>query len=274
MDKTLSEKIIYLHQQNDIGIYYCGKRENTKNHIYGPEIRNHYLFVLVKKGNAVLYSNNNLVFGDHDMLVMFPGSRVHYRALTDWSISWIGLCGQTVDDMISQLGISRNKPIEHINLYDEISQIFSEIYDSSSKPSSFENDLEITNLLYKFFKYLFLNRNINRSIDPVETAVKIMDLNYNAALSVEDISKKLSINSVYFSRVFKSRIGISPKGYIINKRIERAKYLLENTNAPINEISNSVGYEDSLYFSRIFKKSVGISPGTYRKQFVKKIQTK
>ena len=50
MDKTLSENMSFLHQRNDIGIYYCGKRENTKNHIYGPEIRNHYLFVLVKKG--------------------------------------------------------------------------------------------------------------------------------------------------------------------------------------------------------------------------------
>ena len=270
MDKTLSEKISFLHQRNDIGIYYCGKRENTKNHIYGPEIRDHYLFVLVKKGSAVLYSNDDLIFGDHDLLVMFPRSRVHYRALTDWSISWIGLYGQTVDDMINKLGITRNKPIEHINLYDEIRQIFSDIYNLSSEPSSFENDLEITKLLYEFFKYLFLNRKINRSIDPVEAAVKIMDLNYNAALSVEDIAKKLSVNSVYFSRIFKMRIGISPKSYIIKKRIERAKYLLENTNSAISEISNSVGYEDSLYFSRIFKKSVGLSPGKYRVQFAKK----
>ena len=201
---------------------------------------------------------------------MFPRSRVHYRALTDWSISWIGLYGQTVDDMINKLGITRNKPIEHINLYDEIRQIFSDIYNLSSEPSSFENDLEITKLLYEFFKYLFLNRKINRSIDPVEAAVKIMDLNYNAALSVEDISKKLSVHSVYFSRIFKRRIGISPKSYILKKRIERAKYLLENTNSAINEISNSVGYEDSLYFSRIFKKSVGLSPGKYRVQFAKK----
>lgn len=266
MDKTLSENISFLHQKTDIGIYCCGKRENTKNHVYGPEIRNHYLFVLVKKGTAVLNSNKNLVFGEHDLLIMFPGSRVHYHALTDWSICWIGLYGQTVDEIIGKLGINKDNPIEHIKTYDEIYSIFSRIYRLSSSQPTFESDIETINLIYGFFKYLFLNKKAIKITDPIEAAVKIIELNYNVSLSVEDIANQLSFNPIYFSRIFKKHMGISPKSYIIKNRIERAKYLLTTTNSPINEISNSVGYEDSLYFSRIFKKELGISPQKYRKQ--------
>lgn len=58
---------------------------------------------------------------------------------------------------------------------------------------------------------------------------------------------------------------MSPKKYILHKRIERAKELLCVTDAGIFEISNSVGYEDQFYFCRIFKKMTNLSPSEYRK---------
>ena len=264
MDKTLHERISAFHQQNDFGIYYCGKRERTKNHEYGPEIRSHYLFVLVNEGSAVLHSNNEMRFGEHDMLIMFPEHRVHYSALSDWSISWIGFYGQTVERMIAHLGITPDHPIVHIHCYQEVSRIFSEIYELSAKGQSFENDLEITKLTYEFFQHLFSNTQAKVSIDPIEEAVKMIDLNYNTAIKITDIADKLYLNPVYLGKLFKSRVGIPPKQYILNKRMERAKYLLEHTDSTVNEISNSVGYADSLYFSRIFRQHCAMSPTEYR----------
>ena len=82
-DHTLFEK----HTEgfsSDIGMYYCGKRVGTKHHVYGPEIRSHFLIVLVEKGSAVLYRDQgSLSFQDHDMLVMFPREKIYYRAQTD-----------------------------------------------------------------------------------------------------------------------------------------------------------------------------------------------
>ena len=48
-DNTMFEKHTEIFK-GDIGMYYCGKRIGTKNHVYGPEIRSHFLFVLVEKG--------------------------------------------------------------------------------------------------------------------------------------------------------------------------------------------------------------------------------
>ena len=52
-DETLFEKHTEIFN-GDMGMYYCGKRTGTKNHVYGPEIRSHFLIVLVEKGSAVL----------------------------------------------------------------------------------------------------------------------------------------------------------------------------------------------------------------------------
>ena len=83
-------------------------------------------------------------------------------------------------------------------------------------------------------------------------------------ISVEHIAKTLNVDAAYFSRKFSSDMEISPKKYIMQKRIERSKELLATTDAGIFEISNSVGYDDQFYFCRIFKKSVGITPSEYR----------
>lgn len=259
----LCERPNFLHFNGDIGMYFCGKRINTSNHTYGPEIRRHYIFTLVNKGSAVLHGKKDISFCRQDMLIVFPNERIHYKTEGEWSISWIGLYGKAVDDFIGQLGITPENPIIHINLYSEILNVLSEIYDLSGN-LSFENNLQITGLLYRFFHLLFLNRNITEQLDIIGTATKIIDYNYNNNLSVGDISDKLGLNISYFSRKFKETMGTTPKHYIQNKRIEYAKYLLNSTSSTVSEVSASVGYDDPLYFSRVFKSVTGLSPKKYR----------
>ena len=101
-DKTLFEHKNHIHTDADIGIYYCGKRVNTLNHVYGPKIRDHYLLVLVNSGKAVLHSKSDAVLKEHDLFVMCPGEKIHYTALTPWSIQWVGLYGDAVEYCISK----------------------------------------------------------------------------------------------------------------------------------------------------------------------------
>lgn len=65
--------------------------------------------------------------------------------------------------------------------------------------------------------------------------------------------------------MFKLYAGITPKQFILQKRICNAEILLQNRHYNINEISQIVGYENPLYFSRIFQKIKGVSPSEYRK---------
>lgn len=59
-DLTLFQVESPLHQNSDMGMYYCGKRLDMLNHVCGPEIRNYYLFVLVNKGEASFFTEAGL----------------------------------------------------------------------------------------------------------------------------------------------------------------------------------------------------------------------
>jgi transcriptional regulator GlxA family with amidase domain len=70
-----------------------------------------------------------------------------------------------------------------------------------------------------------------------------------------------------FKRRFTNATGLTLIAYVQRLRIEDAKRRLERTDAPIEEISWQVGYEDPAFFRRLFKRMTGLAPGAYRKRF-------
>ena len=117
------------------------------------------------------------------------------------------------------------------------------------------------------FSFLFENGKTVQKESVVEDTINIIRHNYDGALSVSSIAEMLHINPCYLSRVFKEKIGMSPKEYILQHKINRAKELLESTELSVTEIAHSVGITDSLYFSRIFKSKCKLTPSEYRAGF-------
>ena len=70
-----------------------------------------------------------------------------------------------------------------------------------------------------------------------------------------------------FKRRFVSATGLAPIAYVQRLRIEDAKKRLERTDAPVDDISWRVGYEDPAFFRRLFKRTTGLAPAAYRKRF-------
>ncbi len=85
-------------------------------------------------------------------------------------------------------------------------------------------------------------------------------------LTVSNIAVSLYITPNYFSRLFKRVTKEGCNEYIVRKRIEKAKSLLDTTSLKIGEIAMMVGYRDTNYFSLAFKKHTGKSPTKYREE--------
>ena len=79
--------------------------------------------------------------------------------------------------------------------------------------------------------------------------------------------KRSTLAERTFKRRFVSATGLTPIAYVQRLRIEDAKRRLERTDAPVDEISWRVGYEDPAFFRRLFKRTTGLAPGAYRKRF-------
>lgn len=85
-------------------------------------------------------------------------------------------------------------------------------------------------------------------------------------LSVATLAEKFYVSPNYFSRLFKRVEGEGCNEYIVRKRIEKSKTLLETTTLKTGRIAMAVGYNDTNYFSIAFKKHTGVSPTKYREQ--------
>lgn len=83
----------------------------------------------------------------------------------------------------------------------------------------------------------------------------------------------MCLNETYFSNVFTKQFGISPKQYILQKRIGSAARMLVETDKTVKEIAFEFGYDNEMYFNRIFHKITGSAPGKYRKNFRSQGQT-
>jgi two-component system response regulator YesN len=88
--------------------------------------------------------------------------------------------------------------------------------------------------------------------------------NYCKDITLEDVSREVSISPNYFSKLFKDETGSNFIDYLTALRIEKAKKLLADRRYANKEICYQIGYSDPNYFSRLFKKVVGVTPTEYR----------
>lgn len=94
--------------------------------------------------------------------------------------------------------------------------------------------------------------------------IHYMNQHFSEALSLDYLAKFSGISKYYLSREFKKYTGFSPNDYLIQLRIEQAKYLLSSTTLPANKIAHMVGIHDVNNFTNLFKKKTGKTPGLYR----------
>lgn len=80
------------------------------------------------------------------------------------------------------------------------------------------------------------------------------------------LAQKCGISEVYFRQQFGKLFGVSPKQYVIDLRLRKAKQLLTNTDLAIEEIGILCGFPNPYHFSRTFKNATGMTPSAYRRQ--------
>lgn len=105
----------------------------------------------------------------------------------------------------------------------------------------------------------------NKKENLVNKIISYIELNYgDSILSTEHLADYVKISPNYLRTIFKEIRNQSLSNYINQYRFEKAKYLLENTDFAVNDISEKVGFVNTNYFYTSFKKCYGISPTEWR----------
>ena len=91
--------------------------------------------------------------------------------------------------------------------------------------------------------------------------LELIDAALDARLTVEMLSREVGLSAAHFARAFKETMGRAPHQYLLALRLERARRLLENTEASLSDIAQRAGFADQAHFTRLFKRAFGTTPG-------------
>lgn len=83
-------------------------------------------------------------------------------------------------------------------------------------------------------------------------------------LTIKELAERALLSPYHFIRIFKKQMGFTPHEYLVNTRINTAKYLLKNTPMSVKDICFYCGFASESVFCNAFKKKTGMSPANYR----------
>ena len=107
--------------------------------------------------------------------------------------------------------------------------------------------------------------------DPAEAAVRRVQALLASHSEDEHDFEELAVDAGYspstFRRHWNRLVQLPPHQYLLQCRVLRAQRLLAETDDPVGEIAERVGFEDALYFSRRFRQATGLAPTRYRDKY-------
>ncbi|QEH42628.1 substrate-binding domain-containing protein [Chitinophaga sp. XS-30] len=86
----------------------------------------------------------------------------------------------------------------------------------------------------------------------------------NEDFSIEDIYRQMNISKVQLYRKVKALMGTNINEYILNTRLQKARYCLQHEDISVAEVAYKTGFSSPAYFSTVFKSKLGVSPTAYK----------
>lgn len=136
------------------------------------------------------------------------------------------------------------------------------------KPSDLINIIDKSIVNLKTNSKLQIERYTKDKKDlSINASIEYINNNLGKDVSLEKVASICNLSPCYFSKVFKKEVGINFISYVNDKKINRAKEILETTDIPITNIAIDLGFEDCGYFIRVFKKLQEVTPKKYRELY-------
>ncbi|MBQ7769938.1 MAG: helix-turn-helix transcriptional regulator, partial [Clostridia bacterium] len=91
-----------------------------------------------------------------------------------------------------------------------------------------------------------------------------IEQNYDKEICIGALAREIGYSTPHLINKFKAHYGTTPKAFLSQVKVLKAKELLLSTDKLSREIAYLLGFADELYFIRFFKKRVGVTPKQFR----------
>lgn len=103
--------------------------------------------------------------------------------------------------------------------------------------------------------------------DPLRRIAGYLQRHCGEPLTLQRLGAEFHMSPKYFSTYFQKHFARNFSDYLTAVRIERAKTLLQQTDAGVEWVAQQAGFSGSSYFIRVFRRAAGCTPGQYRRRF-------
>ena len=115
----------------------------------------------------------------------------------------------------------------------------------------------------------YVEKALGKNKSSLSSTLDWAQTNLTSELKIDDMAKKANMTRRTFDRQFKKHYQITPQNWLIQRKIELAKTLLETTEISIEQVAIKAGFETAITLRHNFKKFVSISPTAYRNTFAR-----
>ncbi len=130
---------------------------------------------------------------------------------------------------------------------------------------------ELMSLFYSMLGKLYTSAEKKCSYPIIKAGTEYMENNLsNPELNNDNIARAAGVSEIYFRKLFKKQFGATPHAYMQQIRINKARAMLENGVAQIDDVCSSCGYNNIYYFFKVFKEKTGYTPTEYREKYFRK----
>jgi AraC family transcriptional regulator len=103
------------------------------------------------------------------------------------------------------------------------------------------------------------------SASQIRLITEYMDSHLAEKTTIAELAARLDLTRFHFIRSFKKAAGVPPHQFMIRRRVERAKELLEDHRVTIAEVAARTGFGSAIQLTRAFRRFVGTTPSSYRR---------
>jgi len=154
------------------------------------------------------------------------------------------------------------------NINDDLGQCLNKLNNVNISKNPEENkefllDLYAQELVYNLIKIKGIQQVINlKHNHPIYTSIKYIQDNLGQPISINQLANDINMSESNFCNSFKKIVGITPKEYVTNLKLTKAKEMLKHQN--VTEVAYGLGYDNISHFITLFKNKYGITPKQYK----------
>lgn len=241
-----------------------------------------HLLMMVLDGTATLsYGKQTDVVHKNEMILLKKATSVHYEkeGNSDNRDRFDSLMFCLKDELLKEFLTLQPVALPHateeitntVNPMDECLIAFaSSLKPYFNNPASVNPGLLRLKVMEMLYNVSACSKNMFRQIlllrQPIRADIRrVVEQHYASPVTLPELAYLSGRSLSSFKRDFQNTYNMPPAQWIRERRLSKAKEMLQNTQLPVSDVCYSLGFENPTHFSRIFKKQYGVSPSDIEK---------